>query len=183
MLAGPLLLAACASSGTAQAEPSPTGTDWMLIATGSVAPSPTVTFSPRAAIATATLSPTTSTSPTPRPTGSACEIAGFKGNAINGMDVTPSSTSAVVKWFNPGGSDLLQYRIIAVSQDLVAGPQPEAPGWITATPSGCGWMTATVTGLTTATPYVFSVDGVWARKGTDGTYARTVARSRPINTT
>ncbi|GIF13132.1 hypothetical protein Ate01nite_31640 [Actinoplanes teichomyceticus] len=183
MLAGSLLLAACASSATAQAEPSPSGTGWLLMATGSVAPSPTVSFAPRVRAADATLPPTASAPATPTPSGSACESSGFRGGAIDGLTVTPGRTSAVVKWFHPQDANLVQYRIIAVSQDLVSGPQPETPGWITVTPGRCGWMTATVSGLTAGTPYVFSVDGVWTRRGMDGTYARTVARSGVVSTT
>ncbi len=89
----------------------------------------------------------------------------------------------MVTWFNAGGPSLVDYHILAVSQDLVVGAQPEVPGWVTVTPSGCGWMTGTVTGLTPGTPYVFSVDGMWKREGVDGTYTRTVARSGVVSTT
>ncbi|GIF03606.1 fibronectin type III domain-containing protein [Actinoplanes siamensis] len=183
VLAGSLLLAACASTGTAPAQPTPTGTNWLLMATGSVAPSPQASFSPRATFAAATLSPAPSVSPTPRASGSACGTTGFKGGQINGADVTAGSTSAVVTWFNPGGANLVGYHILAVSQKLVNGAQPETPGWVSVTPSGCGWMTGTVTGLTPGTPYVFSVDGQWLREGMDGTYTRTVARSGVVSTT
>ncbi|BCJ41755.1 hypothetical protein GCM10010168_74430 [Actinoplanes ianthinogenes] len=185
MLAGPLLLAACASSGTAQAAPSPSGTSpWIWSTAGSVAPSPTTSFAPRARPAAATLPPAVSPSATPTPNRSpACDAAAFRGGAINGVDVTPGTTSAMVTWFNPGGADLVQYRIIAVSQDLVAGAQPESPGWLTVTPGGCGWMSATVTGLVPGTPYVFSVDEVRTREGMDGTRAKTVARSGVVSTT
>ncbi|GAA2866158.1 hypothetical protein Acy02nite_38800 [Actinoplanes cyaneus] len=183
VLAGSLMLAACASSESATATPAPSGTNWLLVDTGSVSPSPTASFSPRAAFAAATLSPTVSPSATPAPGGSACETTAFKGGQINGADVTAGSTSAVVKWFNPGGPTLVDYHILAVSQKLVYGPQPETPGWITVTPTGCGWMTATVTGLLPGTPYVFSVDGRWTSAGVDGTYTRTVARSGVVSTT
>ncbi|GAA4590021.1 hypothetical protein BJY16_009095 [Actinoplanes octamycinicus] len=185
MLAGPLLLAACASSGTAQAQPSPSGTSpWLWMTAGSVTPSPTTSFGPRARPAAATLSPTVKPPATPAPSRSApCGTTGFKGGAINGMDVTPGATSAVVSWFNPGGADLVEYRIIAVSHDLQAGSQPESPGWLTVPPGGCGWMTATVTGLLPGTPYEFSVDVVRTRKGMEGTWARTVARSGVVSTT
>ncbi|WP_436527631.1 fibronectin type III domain-containing protein [Actinoplanes sp. HUAS TT8] len=182
VLAGSLLLAACASSTTATATPTPTGTNWLMMTAGSVPPSPTASFSPRATFAAATLSPTPSTSPTPTPSGSACGTTGFRGGDINGADVTASSTSAVVKWFNPGNPELVDYHILAVSQKLVYGAQPEVPGWVTVTPTGCGWMTGTVTGLTPGTPYVFSVDGMWKREGVDGTYTRTVARSGVVTT-
>lgn len=183
VLAGALMLAACASSKSPVATPTPTGADFLLIATGSVPPSPTASFSPRATLAAATLSPTTSTSPTPRPSSSDCGLTGKPGGQINGADVTVGSTSAVVKWFNPGGSTLVGYHILAVSQKLVYGAQPETPGWVSVTPTGCGWMTGTVTGLTPGTPYVFSVDGQWTREGVDGTYTSTVARSGVVSTT
>ncbi|MFI1994276.1 fibronectin type III domain-containing protein [Actinoplanes sp. NPDC020271] len=182
VLAGSLMLAACASSRSATATPSPTGTNWLLVATGSVAPSPTVSFSARAPFAAATLSPTTSRSATPAPSGSACGTTAFKGGQINGADVTAGSTSAVVKWFNPGDATLVDYHILAVSQKLVYGAQPETPGWVTVTPTGCGWMSATVTGLNPGTPYVFSVDGRWTSPGVDGTHTRTVARSGVVTT-
>ncbi|BCY13822.1 fibronectin type III domain-containing protein [Actinoplanes sp. L3-i22] len=183
VLAGSLLLAACASSKSVTATPTPTGTNWLMMATGSVAPSPSASFSARAPLAAATLSPTKSTSPTPRPSSSDCGTSGFRGGQINGADVTAGSTSAVVKWFNPGVPELVSYHILAMSQKLVNGAQPEVPGWVTVTPTGCGWMTGTVTGLTPGTPYVFSVDGQWLREGVDGTYTRTVARSGVVSTT
>lgn len=182
MLAGSLLLAACASSNSATATPTPTGTNWLLMATGSVAPSPSASFSPRAGLPVATLTPTKSVSPTPRPSSSDCGTSGFNGGQINGADVTAGTTSAVVKWFNPGVRELVNYHILAVSQKLVVGAQPEKPGWVTVTPTGCGWMTGTVTGLDPKTPYVFSVDGMWTSEGVDGTYTRTVARSGVVFT-
>ncbi|AEV87511.1 Cortactin-binding protein 2 [Actinoplanes sp. SE50] len=183
LLAGSLLLAACASATTPQAAPSPTGTPWLLMATGSVAPSPTRSVSPGTTPGLASLPPLPSGSATPRPSGSpGCDPAVFKGGQINGLDVTAGSTTATVKWFNPGGDQLVDYHILAVSQKLVVGAQPETPGWLTVTPTACGWMTATVTGLIPKTPYVFSVDGMWLRAGTDGTYTRTVARSGVITT-
>ncbi|WIM94852.1 fibronectin type III domain-containing protein [Actinoplanes oblitus] len=185
MLAAPLLLAACATTGAVQAEPSPSATSpWLWMTAGSVAPSPATSFTPRARPAAATLSPTVAPPAGPTPSRSpSCGTAGFKGGAVDGMTVTPGSTSAVVTWFNPGGDDLVDYRITAVSQHLVVGAQPETPGWTTVTPSGCGWMTATVTGLTPGTPYVFSADLVRSRKGMDGTWTRTVARSGVVSTT
>ena len=56
-------------------------------------------------------------------------------------------------------------------------------GWTVVTPEAtCGYMTATVTGLDRDTRYVFSVDAVSRRTGSDGTYAATVARSGVVKT-
>ncbi|GLW32672.1 hypothetical protein Areg01_56100 [Actinoplanes regularis] len=183
---GLLLLAVCvhvlfSTDRTTQAQPNPTGTSWLLLATGSVAPSPSASFTPRAS-ATATLPATPSASATPTRSGDPCRGAEFRAGQINGADVTAGSTSAVVKWFNPGSPSLVDFHILAVSQHLVYGRQPEIPGWVTVKSNGCGWMTGVVTGLTPGTPYIFSVDGMWTGMGVDGTHTRTVARSKVVTT-
>jgi hypothetical protein len=103
--------------------------------------------------------------------------------AINGADVKASSTSAAVTFYNPGGQYLVEYRVTAISQDLVDGTQRDV-GWTVITPGAtCGYLTATVTGLDPRTRYVFSVDEVTRRLGKDGTQASTVARSGVVSTT
>ena len=87
----------------------------------------------------------------------------------------------MVTWFNPGGSTLVDYRLTALSQDLQAGQQTEV-GFTVAASDSCGFMSATVSNLTPGTHYVFSVDGVYRRSGTEGTYTRTIARSRVVST-
>jgi len=120
--------------------------------------------------------------PTRSPTGPpACprEIS----HSLAGATVVPGRTSAAVTFYNQGGSDLIEYRITAISQDVVVGRQRDV-GWTVMTPgSGCGFLTATVSGLDPKTHYVFSVDAVTTKIGQDGTQAATVARSLVVRTT
>ncbi|HEX5204441.1 MAG TPA: hypothetical protein VFW27_31335, partial [Actinoplanes sp.] len=96
--------------------------------------------------------------------------------------VVPAGGSAAVTFYNYGGNDLVEYRITAISQDLVAGRQRDV-GWTVMTPgAGCGYLTATITGLDARTGYVFSVDAVTTKLGRDGTRAETVARSGVVKT-
>jgi hypothetical protein len=191
-LVGALVLVAlggCSSSGgsssAATAAPSSTGTPWVLYSAGS--PAPTV-GAPIGAAATRSTMPTgflplpsTTATATPTPSPS-CVPANARG-AINGADVVPSRTSAAVTFYNPGGEYLVQYRVTAISQDLVTGNQRDV-GWTVVTPgAACGYITATVTGLDPKTHYQFSVDAVTRKLGSDGTEAATVARSRIVSTT
>jgi hypothetical protein len=182
MLLSPLLLGGCGSAGTTTASPSPSGTPWVVVANGSATPSPSPS--------TPSMSPTTfptgflplasgTPTATPTPTGG-CPQGGK--HEINYASVVPASTSAAVTFYNPGGADLVQYRVTAISQDLVTGQQRDV-GWTVITPgAGCGYLTATVTGLDPKTYYVFSVDQVTTKIGRDGTMAHTVARSRSVRT-
>ena len=181
-----LMLSGCGKSGTtATAAPSPSGTPWVIAVTGSATPSPS------ASVVTVTTSPyptgflpLASTSPTAAatPTGSCTPNNG--SGTIAGATVVAGSTSAAVTFFNSGGSNLRQYRVTAISQDLVTGAQRDV-GWTVVTPgTACAYQTVTITGLDPKTHYVFSVDAVWAQVGgRDGTYAATVARSGVIATT
>src|SRR5882724_10742017 len=183
----PLLLGGCGSpTGAAAAAPTTTGSPWIVSYAGSATPSPTPSYSytspapfPTGFLPTASAS----ASGTPTPSGAPCTDNKFAAGAINGATVVPSTTSAVVSWFNPGGSDLVQYRITAISQDLAAGTQ-RAVGWTVVTPgTSCGTLSAPVTGLDPKTDYVFSGDAVVKRLGKDGTTASTVARSIVVRTT
>jgi Fibronectin type III domain len=183
----PLLLGGCASSSgaTAQAAPS-AATPWIAITGGSAAPSPTpsVSYSSPAPFATGFLPfSTVSPSPTPTPSGGDCANLKFHNGAINAAGVVPGTTSATVSWYNPGGADLVEYRVTAISQNLVPGEQRDV-GWTVIKPgTGCGMLSAPVTGLDRRTNYVFSVDAVFTQiAGEDGTYAFTVARSIPTRT-
>jgi hypothetical protein len=182
---GSLMLGGCGSGRTtASPSPSPTGTAWVVTITGSATPSPT----PSRAIGTPSAWPTgflplpSGGATTPTPTGSD-DCPGGSGHEIAGATVVPSSTSAAVTFYNPGGQYLVEYRITAISQDLVTGEQRDV-GWTVLTPgSGCGYLTATVTGLDPKTNYMFSVDAVSTKIGVDGTQAVTIARSRVVRTT
>ncbi|MEV6343937.1 fibronectin type III domain-containing protein [Actinoplanes sp. NPDC051851] len=186
VLAGPLSLTACSSgnSGTTTAPtavPSSGGT-WILYASGSVTPSPVPSVVSATTPGVATLSPRPSGSSTPTPSGSACNAAAFVGGNINGLGVTAGTTSAVLTWFNPGGSTLVSYKLTAANQDLKTGRQQDV-GYTTVTPTACGWMTGTVKNLTSKTHYVFSVDAQYTKNGVSGTYTRTIARSGVVSTT
>jgi hypothetical protein len=170
------------SNSVAGSAPTPTGTSWVIVVPGSATPSPGLPGS------------TVTPSPYPSgflrlPSGSAAPRTGSPTctanppHEIDGASVVPGRTSAAVTFYNPGGSELVEYRITAISQDLVAGQQRDV-GWTVVTPgSGCGFLTATVSGLDPKTRYVFSVDAVTTRIGKDGTQAATVARSTVVRTT
>jgi hypothetical protein len=115
---------------------------------------------------------------TPTPT---CGADTFDFSRISAASAVTSTTSAVVSWYNIGGYNLQQFRVTAISQDLVDGKQRDV-GWVTVTPTGCGQMSATITGLDRKTGYVFSVDAVVLRRSGDGTHAATVARSGVVRT-
>jgi hypothetical protein len=182
----PLLLGGCGSStGAAAAAPATTGSPWIVSLAGSATPSPTprYSYSAPAPFPTGFL-PTASaaTSPTPTPSGAPCTGNKFNAGTINAATVVPSTTGAVVSWFNPGGSDLVEYRITAISQDLKGGTQRDV-GWTVITPgTSCGTLSAPITGLDSKTDYVFSVDAVVRLLGKDGTRASTVARSIVVRT-
>lgn len=115
-----------------------------------------------------------------RPTP-ACFTNNVAFSRIAGATAVASTTSAVVSWYNDGGYNLRQFRVTAISQDLVGGKQ-RAVGWVTVTPTQCGPMSATITGLDRGTGYVFSVDAVVGRTAGDGTQAATIARSGVVRT-
>ncbi|MEV4351583.1 fibronectin type III domain-containing protein [Actinoplanes sp. NPDC049596] len=178
------LLAACGSGDTKpEAEKAADGRAWVVVTSGSATPSPVVT----GAKSTATPFPTgylplPTTSPTPTPTGTPT-CPPNKRNPINGATAVAGATSATVSWFHGSAENLVDYRVTAISQDAMLGEQRDI-GWTVVTPGAeCSTMTATVTGLDRGTRYVFSVDAVSTRRGFDGTYSKTVARSGVVTTT
>jgi hypothetical protein len=184
LLLTPLLLSGCGKdSGPAAAgEPTPAGDSWVLVDQGkaTAAPGNASNFRPRAAYPSGYLPlPTASPTPSPTPTGG---CAPERGIVLNHASVQPGTTSAAVTFYNPGGSNLVQYRITAISQDLGLGEQRDV-GWTVLTPgTGCGFLTGTVTGLDAKTDYVFSVDAVYSQHDRDGTRSATVARSGVVRT-
>jgi hypothetical protein len=186
LLVLPVLAAGgCGSAGTSvQATPSSAATPWILNYGGSVAPSPTpnISYSSPTPFPTGFLPLPSPTTPAATASADDCPTVSFHGGEINAAGVVPGTTTATVSWYNPGGADLVEYRVTAISQSLVSGNQRDV-GWTVVTPgSGCGMMSAPVTGLDRKTPYVFSVDAVWTKIGEDGTWAKTIARSIPIST-
>lgn len=183
LVLAPLTLGGCGSSGTPSATPTEApGAPWIKVASGSATPSP----GPSGAAGTRSPHPSgflpLPTWPAaPTRTGSdSCPPV--KNQIVNGADATAGTTSGTVTWYNPGTADLVEYRITAISQDVMLGEQRDV-GWTVVTPEAtCGYMTATVTGLDRDTRYVFSVDAVSSRNNGDGTYSSTVARSGVVKT-
>jgi hypothetical protein len=184
----PLLLGGCAKAATsaqAAVAPSAGATPWIAMTGGTAAPSPTptISYSSPAPFPTGFL-PISSGRPTPTPTGSGdCASIKFQPGTINSATAVAGPTNATVSWYNPGGADLVEYRVTAIAEhQLSVGAQRDI-GWTVIKPgSGCGFMSAPVTGLDRRTSYVFSVDAVFTKLDQDGTWASTVARSIPTTT-
>jgi hypothetical protein len=167
------------TGATAAASASP----WIVVATGSATPSPVPTRPAATPATTAGFLRPGTVRPAARPPGVTCEPTTFNFAKIAGARVTPSATSAVVNWYNTGGYNLVEFRVTAISQDLVVGKQRDV-GFVTVKPgAGCRTMSATITGLDRRTGYVFSVAAVVLRRSGDGTHAGTVARSHAVRTT
>jgi hypothetical protein len=181
----PLLVGGCGSTGTTATTvtPAPSGSPFVLVANGSATPSPvptggTATASPFAS----GFLPLPSGTPAATPAVPRASCVGKARGQLNYATAVTTSTSANVTWYNPGGNDLVEFRITALAQNLAVGEQRDI-GWTVITPSAtCGFMTGTLTGLDSATYYIFSVDAVRSRIGRDSTAAETIARSLPTRT-
>jgi hypothetical protein len=178
---GVLGLSSPGSSGSAGPAMTPAGPNWIVVAQGSATPSPIPTpGTPSPAITGGYL-------PQRVPAVSGTPILKCSPNTFNFSKIaiayaSPSTTSAVVSWYNVGGYNLKQFRLTGISQDLVGGKQRDV-GFVVVTPSApCGQMSATITGLDRKTGYMFSVDAVVIRKSGDGWHAATVARSHVVYT-
>jgi len=186
----PALLSGCSAIpgfapdaiGGAESGTDPGGPSWLVATRGSATPSPkpsrgTAAPTPGAAGFLPLAAARATNTPTPT-----CSPNSFNFSRIAGAGVTPASRTAVVSWYNVGGYNLVEFRLYAISQDLVDGAQRDV-GFVTVRPTtSCGQMSATIINLSPKTAYVFSVDAVVLRKSGDGTYAATVARSYPIRT-
>ena len=185
LLLAPLVLGGCSTTASsATPVPSPSGSPWVVVAAGSATPSPAPTgpTGTPSTMATGYLPLPSGGASTATPTPAVSCVPDSASGVINGADVKPARTSAAVTFYNPGGLYLVEYRITAISQDLVSGSQRDV-GWTVMTPGAtCGFLTATVTGLDPRTPYVFSVDAVTRNLGRDGTQAATMARSGVVST-
>ena len=172
------------SAGAGSVTTPPTSPNWISVAQGKVTTSPT----PRAGAVSATptaagfLPPRTGPPAPARTRAVVCSPNTANSSEIAGAGVAPSTTSAVVSWYSVGGDNLVQFRLTAISQDLVAGKQRDV-GFVTVVPGApCGPMSARISGLDRKTGYVFSVDAVVVSRSGAGTHAATVARSTVIYT-
>ncbi|BFU43659.1 hypothetical protein KRMM14A1004_18960 [Krasilnikovia sp. MM14-A1004] len=185
-----VLLAGCGSAtslltptaGVPSTTPPSSGPPWTVVAQGRPTPAPTPSYravSP-SPLATGFL-PLPSESPVPT-VGPTCEPRTYNFSRINALDVTTGTTDAVATWYNLGGYNLVEFRLTAISQDLVLGKQHDY-GFVSIQPAAaCGKMTGRITGLKPKTGYVFSLDAVVQRRSGDGTHAATVYRSHVIRT-
>ena len=155
-----LALSGCLGTKTPTASPSetPTRTPWVVVQSGQPTPSPTG-------------SRFTGTPPPGLPsvsflsTSSACTIGWpDTGQVLIPMIVTPITAGFKIEWPSAYGS---YYRITAVPQGLVPGPQP-TPSWQTVkAASGCT-TAATITGLTSGAPYIIWLDAPGTPRDIDG---------------
>ena len=189
----PVLLSGCGliagvtssgGSGGSAAAPSGTGgPSWLVSSRGTAPPSPAPSGSPRPTAPTGFLPLSGGGDGRPAATPSPkCSPNTFNFSRIDGLDVAPAATTAVLSWYNVGGFNLREFRLYAISQDLQIGKQRDV-GFVTVKPSvACGEMSATIGNLSPKTHYVFSVDAVVTRHSGDGTFAATVARSHSLPT-
>lgn len=117
----------------------------------------------------------------PTPSLSPSECTGVvRPGVINGVDVVPGTASATVSWWNIGDPSIVEYRLTAMPQELLIGPQPGWT-WQTVAPGkGCTRVTATVTGLISQTPYVFVVHALLKKYESLPPTAPEVARSEAV---
>ncbi|GAB1641831.1 hypothetical protein [Krasilnikovia sp. MM14-A1259] len=170
------------TAGTPSTSPPSGGPGWIRVAQGSPTPMPAPSYrAPSPSPAPTGFLPRPSTTPGPT-VGPTCEPKTYNFSRIDALDVTTGTTSAVATWYNIGGYNLVEFRLTAISQDLVVGSQHNY-GFVTIKPAApCGMMTGRITGLKPKTGYVFSVDAVVLRRSGDGTHAATVYRSHVFRT-
>ena len=134
------------------------GTPWIQVDQGKATPSPAETTGRPAATPTVSLS-------APAPDPSCTRIWPRTEPVMIPVEVTPGAGSLTVEWPTGYGPD---YRVTAVPQELVTGPQPE-PSW-QQVPAGTGCsMRTTLTGLLPGAPYIVWLDAPDTGRERDGT--------------
>jgi hypothetical protein len=190
----PLVLSGCGQSSAgdagrnAAAEAAPAGESWIVVAAGSVKPTPSASSASAAPTARAAAEASSRAVPVPaapkadaRPKEKDCVKVHPQGQ-IEIATVRIGRTTATVRWYHPGDKSVVDYRVAALSQELVVGRQPELTWTVVRPGEGCHEMTAAVSGLRPGTAYVFAVNAVRIRLSQEGTYNVTVARSRAVVT-
>lgn len=160
----PLALGGCAAlglgagSGQSSAAPEADGGSWIRTAAGQATPSP----APTRGTAPVTAEPSVSA---PAPDPSCTKLWPRTEPVFIPVEVTPGAGSLKVEWPTQRDSG---YRVTAVPQELVSGPQPE-PVWQTVAPgTGCA-VSTTITGLTPGAAYIVWLDAPGAGRNPDGT--------------
>ncbi|MDI6100508.1 hypothetical protein QLQ12_18010 [Actinoplanes sp. NEAU-A12] len=134
------------------------GKSWIEVAEGKATPSPAATTGKPIATPAVSLS-------APAPDPSCTKIWPRTEPVMIPVEVTPGSGSLAVEW--PAQYDS-NYRITAVPQALVAGPQPE-PSW-QEVPAGAGCsVSTTITGLIPGEAYIVWLDAPNSGREVDGT--------------
>jgi hypothetical protein len=87
------------------------------------------------------------------PPTAGCGGYGNPRRIVPGVATGPGS--ATLTWQADGHGEVTGYRVQAVSQQLVPGPQPEPVRATAAQPAGCAPVSVTVSGLTSGEAYVF----------------------------
>ncbi|WP_203820292.1 hypothetical protein [Paractinoplanes ferrugineus] len=147
----PFALSGCgAGPAKPAASGSPTATlaPWVRVTSGSptAVPSTASTFAPKSALPKVSFLPTSSACAIPWPDN--------VGQVLIPMVITPISRGFTVQWPAKYGS---YYRITAVPQELVVGPQPE-PSWQSVQAGDNCTVSATISGLTSGAPYIIWLD-------------------------
>jgi hypothetical protein len=103
---------------------------------------------------------------------------------VNGLDVTPlGGGRAQVRWWEVGDPALQGYKLAAVSQHLVYGPQPPWK-WLDIAKAGkCTEVRATVTGLVPGDPYIFVLHAVIKNYEYVAPIIPEIARSQAVTVT
>ncbi|MFB9182895.1 hypothetical protein ACFFX1_32550 [Dactylosporangium sucinum] len=149
---------------------------------GDSVPTPGLTTGPPVRGPIASISPLATVSPgraTPSPGPSECTGV-VRPGIVNGLDVTPGTTTATVSWWNIGDPAITEYQLAAVPQFFNYGPQP---GWTwQAVPpgKGCTRVTATVSGLQSQSPYVFVLHALLTKYESLPPTAPEVGRSEAV---
>jgi Fibronectin type III domain len=92
-------------------------------------------------------------SPTLTPLEPAC--GGYSSPKRITAGVVPGAGSATLTWQSDDREEVQGFRVQAVSQQLVAGAQPDPVVQTVTRPDGCVPVSVTITGLTPGDPYVF----------------------------
>jgi len=158
-----VLLTGCgggSATPNASATPGPAanGEPWVVVETGKAVASTPVWFtgSPPPGLPPVSYLPTTSP---------ACEAQWPQQDAVLiPMQLTVGTGSIAVQWPNRYGNT---YRVTAVPQDLVSGPQPE-PNWKTITTGAECTASTTITGLDSGRAYIVWLDAPDTPRKLDG---------------
>ncbi|MGY1794709.1 hypothetical protein ACI796_12050 [Geodermatophilus sp. SYSU D00525] len=115
-----------------------------------------------------------------RTTPPPAQCGGYGGLRQVPPGVVPGVGSATVSWQADGREAVQGYRVTAVSQQLVAGPQPAPPQVTVGQRGDCGEVTAVLGGLTSGVPYVFWLEELVLDAGTQVTGYEQVGWSAPV---